>query len=175
MFKRVRLAGILSGLVSMAFVVLLKYIYYGGLGENPLNIIICLKLGTLFCVSKYFINITLIGILEYLGLNFPLEELLFYLGWEDLLKFSFIDLLEIFGLKKQKIGMGGLTKPDNTNFYIPKPDNVLSCKTTNEEEALSINKDSSSHPNQWVDVVSEQDKLFFPYIVPRGVQKRKRS
>ena len=172
-FKRVRLAGVLSGLISMVFVVLFKYIYYGGIGENPLNITICLKLGTIFYFGKYLINITITEILEKLCLNFPIEELLFYLGWEDLLKFNFKHLLEILRLRinKQKMGMGGFIKSENIN--LDKPTNVLFCKGNHEKETIQINKDSSPHPNQWVDVISKEDKQSFPSIGPDGCPEKK--
>ena len=172
-FKRVRLAGIISSLISMVFVVLFKYFYYKGLGEDPLNVTICIELGTLFCFSKCLINITLTEILERLCLNFPLEELLFYLGWEHLLKFSFKDFLEILGIKKQKMGIGGLAKSENIN--LDKHNNVLFCKSTNEEDALEINKNSSPYPNEWTDVVSEQDKQSFPSVGADGCIEGKKE
>ena len=172
-FKRVRLAGIISSLISMVFVVLFKYFYYKGLGENPLNVIICLKLGTLFCLARELINITLTDILERLCLNFLIEELLFYLGWEHLLKFSFKDLLEILGIKKQKMGIGGSAKSENIN--LDKHNNVLFCKSPSEEDALEINKNSSPYPNQWTYVVSEQDKQSFPSVGADGCIEEKKE
>ena len=62
--------------------------------------------------------------------------------------------------------MGGFIKSENIN--LDKPTNVLFCKGNHEKETIQINKDSSPHPNQWVDVISKEDKQSFPSIGPDG-------
>ena len=68
---------------------------------------------------------------------------------------------------------GGWASPDNQEGGSASPDNQAGGSATpTEAEALEINKNSSTSPNQWLDIVSEHDKKSFPSIGAGGCKDK---
>ena len=78
--KRITLAGIISSLMSMIFVVSFKYVCYGGVDISPLNYILGLKLGTLSGITKHASIGFVAESFEHLCINYTLSNLLTVFG-----------------------------------------------------------------------------------------------
>jgi len=76
--RRITIAGFISGFISLVLVLIFKFYYFGGFGgQNHLDLIQGLKLGTLFLVVKQIVKASIIEYIERLGCNWTLEQITF--------------------------------------------------------------------------------------------------
>ena len=94
--RRITIAGFISGFISLVLVLIFKFYYFGGFGgQNHLDLIQGLKLGTLFLVVKQIVKASIIEYIERLECNWTLEQITFWLDINNIQ--DIIDLLKYLG------------------------------------------------------------------------------
>ncbi len=113
--RRITIAGFISGFISLVLVLIFKFYYFGGFGgQNHLDLIQGLKLGTLFLVVKQIVKASITEYIEGLECNWTLEQITFWLDINNIQ--DIIDLLKYLGSGKEKLGLHGTGKPVDTNL-----------------------------------------------------------
>jgi len=145
--RRITIAGFISGFISLVLVLIFKFYYFGGFGgQNHLDLIQGLKLGTLFLVVKQIVKASIIEYIEGLECNWTLEQITFWLDINNIQ--DIIDLLKYLGSSNGNGGGEpmhmGSKSPELKVGPKPDPFTSLNMESHNPERESSNPEHKSS-------------------------------
>jgi len=145
--RRITIAGFISGFISLVLVLIFKFYYFGGFGgQNHLDLIQGLKLGTLFLVVKQIVKASITEYIEGLECNWTLEQITFWLDINNIQ--DIIDLLKYLGSSNGNGGGEpmhmGSKSPELKVGPKPDPFTSLNMESHNPERESSNPEHKSS-------------------------------